>query len=355
MNTKEMLLEMLNIYSPSGNEDEIAKLIKEYMVRLDFEDPVIDNELNVISVNGKKGPAVFLCGHEDTVPGMLEVREDGYNIYGRGAVDAKSPLLSLILGARKAMDNGFKGKILISAASGEESDSKGINNIMKNYNGYDYAVFGEPGGVMNITAGYKGRLLMKVNMKTGTHHASSSWMEANSIDLLMDLWLAIRNKYGNNKDFNSVTAGITKFNGGEYDNMTPEQASMYIDIRYPKSRPENDIVNEMEYLMKSMLKENYSYKIESRTPAYISDMKSPLVKSFKSGISKNGMVPKLIFKSGSGDMNTLGHEWNIPAITYGPGNTQLSHTRDEVIDIREINSAVDVISDSLLSLQGNHG
>ena len=32
----------------------------------------------------------------------------------------------------------------------------GINNIMENYHGYDYAIFGEPGGSMNITAGYKG-------------------------------------------------------------------------------------------------------------------------------------------------------------------------------------------------------
>jgi LysW-gamma-L-lysine carboxypeptidase len=347
MNAKDMLLEMLNVYSPSGKEKDIAKLIREYMVELDFQDPVIDDQLNVISVNGEGKPSVFLCGHEDTVPGILEVKSSENLIYGRGAVDAKSSLLALILGARKAMDAGFKGKILVSAASGEESDSKGINNILKNYEGYDYAIFGEPGGSMNITAGYKGRLLMKVEMRTETHHASSSWMEANSIDSLMNLWLAIRDKYGSNKDFNSVTAGITKFNGGQYDNMTPEYASMYIDIRYPKYVSEEELVNEMKSYMDNILKKNYDYNIESRTYPYISDMKSPLVKSFKEGISKNGMVPRLIFKSGSGDMNTLGHEWNIPAITYGPGDTQLSHTPNEVINIKDLYSSIDVIADSL--------
>ena len=77
MNAKDMLIEMLNIYSPSGKEGEIAKLLREYMVNLDFEEPVIDDQLNVISVNGKGSPAVFLCGHEDTVPGILEVKSDG--------------------------------------------------------------------------------------------------------------------------------------------------------------------------------------------------------------------------------------------------------------------------------------
>ncbi len=351
MNPKDMLIEMLNIYSPSGKEEEIAKLLREYMVELDFENPAIDDKFNVISVNGNSRPAVFLCGHEDTVPGILEVKSIGNMVYGRGAVDAKSSLLALILGARKAMDNGFKGKLLVSAASGEESDSKGINNILKNYRGYDYAVFGEPGGSMNITAGYKGRLLMRVDVKTGTHHASSSWMEANAIDLLIGLWIKVRDKYGNNKDFNSVTAGITKFNGGEYDNMTPENASMYIDIRYPKSISEDCIIGELKSYMENILVRNYTYDIESRTYPYISDMKSPLVKAFKSGISRNGMEPRLIFKSGSGDMNTLGHEWKIPAITYGPGDTQLSHTQNEVIDIRDLYRSIDVISDSLLSMQ----
>ena len=61
MNAKDMLIEMLNIYSPSGKEEEIAKLIREYMVNLDFQDPVIDDQLNVISVNGNGSPSVFLC------------------------------------------------------------------------------------------------------------------------------------------------------------------------------------------------------------------------------------------------------------------------------------------------------
>lgn len=353
MNPEDMLLEMLNTYSPSGDEGEIAKLIRDYMVDLGFHDPVIDEQLNVISVNGTGKPSVFICGHEDTVPGILPVKREGNLIYGRGAVDAKSSLLALILGAKKALDSGFRGKLLISAASGEESDSKGINKIMEDYHGYDYAIFGEPGGAMNITAGYKGRILLKVDKKTETHHASSSWMETNAIDSLMDLWFSIRSKYGKNKDFNSVTAGITKFSGGEYDNMTPEYASMYIDLRYPKSISENEIVNEIKSDMENILIKNYSYNIENRTEPYISDIKSPIVQSFKEAITKNGMSPKLIFKSGSGDMNTLGNFWHIPVITYGPGDTRLSHTQNEVIDISDFYKAIDVVSDSLKLLSSD--
>ncbi|MEM0139475.1 MAG: M20/M25/M40 family metallo-hydrolase [Ferroplasma sp.] len=354
MNTGDMLLNMLDIYSPSGKEDKIAKLLQEYMVELDFENPIIDDKLNVISVNGNEKPSIFLCGHEDTVPGKLPVKIDGNIAYGRGAVDAKSSLLALILGAKKAMDRGYKHKFLISAASGEESDSKGINNILSNYDKYDYAIFGEPGGSENITAGYKGRILVKVNARTETHHASSSWMEKNAIDSLIDLWLSIRNKYGNNKDFNSITAGITKFNGGEYDNMTPENASMFIDLRYPKSISEEMLVDELKLSMKNSLSGDYSYNIENRTYPYISDLKSPLVKAFMEAITVQGMKPKLIFKSGSGDMNTLGHQWKIPAITYGPGDTKMSHTQNEFVDLRDIEKCINVIADAMIYM-GNSG
>ncbi len=353
MNIKSMLLEMLNIYSPSGSEQEIAKLLQEYMVKLDFEDPVIDNKLNVVSVNGNGKPSIFLCGHEDTVPGILEVKSNGNIVYGRGAVDAKSSLLALILGAKKAMDYGYKGKFLISAASGEESDSKGINNILETHEKYDFAVFGEPGGSSNITAGYKGRMLVKVESRSETHHASSAWMNRNAIDTLIDFWDSLRKKYGNNKDFNSITAGVTKFNGGEYDNMTPEHASMFIDIRYPKAVSEEYIVNELKQHMLELNIDNYSFNIENRTYPYISDMKSTLVTAFKDAISSNGMTPKLIFKSGSGDMNTLGHLWNIPAITYGPGDTQMSHTQNEFVDIKDIERCINVISDSMLMIANN--
>ncbi len=65
------------------------------------------------------------------------------------------------------------------------------------------------------------------------------------------------------------------------------------------------------------------------------------------------MVPRLIFKSGSGDMNTLGHDWGIPVVTYGPGDTKLSHTPDEVINYREIDKCAEIVRDSLIYLKNN--
>ena len=345
---------MLETYSPSGKELEIARLIREYMVEMDFENPIIDEKYNVVSVSGSGEPSILICGHEDTVPGFMPVKYDGDLIYGRGAVDAKSSLLSLLLGAKKARDSGFRGKIIMASASGEESDSKGINYIKNHYEKTDFAIFGEPGGAENITTGYKGRTLFEIYKKSNAHHASSSWMEENAIDSLISLWESIKTRWGDNKDFNSITAGITKFNGGEYDNMTPENASMSIDIRYPKSVEQQDVIKYMENDLKTNLRDNYSYEIKNSALPYISNIKSNLVKSFKESISSYNLKPKLIFKSGSGDMNTLGNDWKIPVITYGPGDTKLSHTSSEVVSVNEIDLCANIVSNSLLYLQKNN-
>ena len=53
----------------------------------------------------------------------------------------------------------------------------------------------------------------------------------------------------------------------------------------------------------------------------------------------------------SGDMNHLATIWNIPCVTYGPGNTQLSHTNNEKISISEVIKSSEIVADALVRLE----
>ena len=53
-------------------------------------------------------------------------------------------------------------------------------------------------------------------------------------------------------------------------------------------------------------------------------------------------------------MNLLGHRLNIPVITYGPGNSHLSHTRNEFIEIDEYLSSIDVYKSTIFNLAMLH-
>jgi LysW-gamma-L-lysine carboxypeptidase len=65
-----LLDRMLNTYSPSDHEKEIADFIAEEMKRIGFQ--VSRDEVgNVIGEAGTGSPSVMLCGHMDTVPGFI--------------------------------------------------------------------------------------------------------------------------------------------------------------------------------------------------------------------------------------------------------------------------------------------
>ena len=77
----------------------------------------IDAIGNVIGVVGEGEPTIFLCGHMDTVAGVLPLRVEEGKIYARGAVDAKGPLAAMVMAALAASEEtGFKGKIFVAAS-----------------------------------------------------------------------------------------------------------------------------------------------------------------------------------------------------------------------------------------------
>src|SRR3989442_9192835 len=100
-----LLLSMLNLYSPSGNEDQIAGFLDSELQRNGLQTRR-DAAGNVIGEIGTGRPRILLCGHMDTVPGMLPLKVEDDRVYGRGAVDAKSSLASMIVACVQAMKDG---------------------------------------------------------------------------------------------------------------------------------------------------------------------------------------------------------------------------------------------------------
>src|SRR3990170_2597273 len=99
----ELLQSMLEIYSPSGSEGQLASFLQEQMSARGFK-VRRDHVGSVIGELGEEGPRVLLRGHMDTVPREIPVRIEGDFIYGRGSVDAKSSLAAMIAGSSLAIE-----------------------------------------------------------------------------------------------------------------------------------------------------------------------------------------------------------------------------------------------------------
>jgi LysW-gamma-L-lysine carboxypeptidase len=358
-----LLTNLLGIYSPSGKEELIASFLAEEMEKLGFEVGT-DSVGNVIGVVGEGEPTIFLCGHMDTVAGHLPLRVEEDKIFARGAVDAKGPLAAMVMAAAEvSKDTAFKGKVLLACVVEEEATSRGVRHLITQGIHADYAVFGEPSGVENITIGYKGQIQLKVTCKTETGHSSTPWLYENALEKAYELWSQIKDSYPplekQESPFYAVTACLTRVSGGSATSVIPFESEMYIDIRVPLPFTTAQVFEQTRKVIEKYKTANpkvaVKTSVEDTVEPFEVNKSSPLVHALSSSIRKVLNKPAtLLRKTGTGDMNILGHAMNMPIVTYGPGDSHLDHTLDEHIIISEYLDSIQVYKETLLKLAELH-
>ena len=359
------LTNLLGIYSPSGKEEDIANFLAYEMKKMGF-DVGKDDIGNVIGVVGEGEPVILLCGHMDTVAGHLPLRIEEGKLYARGAVDAKGPLAAMVVAAAAAgKEPGFKGKILVASVVEEEATSRGVKHLITQGIKADYAIFGEPSGVENVTIGYKGQIQLKIVCRTQTGHSSMPWLYENALEKAYELWGQIKNAYPypapepSESPFNAVTACLVKVTGGRATSVIPFEAELNIDVRVPIQFSTAQVFEEIEELIAKYQAANPKVTAKATVLDTVEPFEvnktSPLVHVLSSSVRKVLNKPAtLLRKTGTGDMNILGKAMNLPIVTYGPGDSHLDHTLDEHIDVSEYLNAIQVYKETLLRLSELH-
>src|SRR5512137_2709278 len=359
------LINLLGIYSPSGKEEDAANFLDLEMKKMGYEVGK-DDIGNVIGVVGEGEPVILMCGHMDTVAGHLPLRIEEGKIYARGAVDAKGPLAAMIIAALGASkEPGFKGKILVASVVEEEATSRGVKHLITQGINADYAIFGEPSGVENVTIGYKGQIQLKIVLKTETGHASTPWLYDNSLEKSIELWEQIKNASSypsldpSASPYNAVTACLVKVVGGRATSVVPFEVEMNLDVRVPIQFSTAQVYEQIEKIITKYHAANPRVLVKATVQDTVEPFEvnkaSPLVHVLSSSVRKVLNKPAmLLHKTGTGDMNILGKAMNLPIVTYGPGDSHLDHTVEEHIEINEYLQSIQVYKERLIKLAEMH-
>ncbi len=357
----KMLEKALRLYTPSLNERAMAEFLADKCDDLGFEDIQIDEVGNIIAKKGSGSPKILLCGHMDVVPGKVKVRTEGDSLYGRGASDAKAPLMAMLFAAASIQNNN--GTIIFVGAVDEEGNATGIKNLVKKQLDIDYAVFGEPSGIKKVTIAYKGRLA--INLKViveDSAHASAPWLSKNAIEestiFTSELKEGLEEGQENKTKGMLLTATLTEITGGTSHNVTPKECAATLDIRIPVDMNCKTVEQKIATLVKDIAerrKVEAFYSILDETEPFEAPHDSPIVRAFTLGVMEvEHSRPTLIRKTGTGDMNVIGNQWNIPVVTYGPGDPHEAHTIDEKVSIDEYLRGIEILKKTLHHLKRLH-
>ena len=357
----KMLEKALRMYTPSLSERPMAEFLADKCDDLGFEDIHIDEVGNILAKKGSGSPKILLCGHMDVVPGKVKVRTEGDFLYGRGASDAKAPLMAMLFAAASVQKNN--GTVIFVGAVDEEGNATGIKNLVKRELDIDYAVFGEPSGIKQVTIAYKGRLAISLKVTVeDSAHASAPWLSKNAIEESAIFTSELRKELETGQEEKSkgmlLTATITEISGGISHNVTPKECEVTLDIRIPVDMNCKSVEQKIAIIVKDISerrKVEAFYSILDETEPFEAPHNSPIVRAFTLGVMDvEHTRPTLIRKTGTGDMNVIGNQWDIPVVTYGPGDPHEAHTIDEKVSIDEYLKGIEILKKTLQHLKRLH-
>lgn len=338
MDEVSFLRDMLEIYSPSGHEGEIAAYLVARMREMGFR-VYQDGAGNAVGIMGEGKKELLLLGHMDTVEGFIPVRIQGGLLYGRGAVDAKGPLATFILAAAR-VGPAPDWRIVVVGAVEEESSSRGARHLLGHFSP-QAIIIGEPSGWEHITLGYKGRLRLLYRLTAPLRHSAAEGPSA--AEQAVHFWnqlTAFSREFNKGERFRFHTLDpilhrITTHNGG-----FEEVVVMDITFRLPLGVNIPDLKARIRSWAGDAAigfsGEDVPYKAEKNTP---------LVRAFLRAIRGLGGSPTFKVKLGTADMNTVGPIWQCPIVAYGPGDSRLDHTPQEHLSLEEFRQAIRVVEE----------
>src|SRR5947207_11308851 len=131
---------------------------------------IVDDAGNAVGEIGAGPFHLIWCGHIDTVPGEIDVRIEGDELVGRGAVDAKGLLAAFVAAATKPVP-GVRVTV-VGAVEEESPTSKGARH-RATLAAPDWCVIGEPSDWAAVTVPYKGRLTLEVALSREARHGAA--------------------------------------------------------------------------------------------------------------------------------------------------------------------------------------
>ncbi|QDV09216.1 Succinyl-diaminopimelate desuccinylase [Planctomycetes bacterium Poly30] len=270
-------------------------------------------------------PEVVFCTHLDTVPPFIPPRIERGTVWGRGACDAKGQALAMLLAAKRLVAEGER-RVGFLFTVGEEIDSAGAafadarlaaDPSLRDEWSPRFTIVGEPTGNVFVS-GHKGIFLGEL-VGSGVAGHSSNPLGPSAIHELVGCCAKLTQAdWGEDADLGRGSINVGTFHGGHAPNVVAPEARAQVLVRavedpgVVRARIEAALGPHVKLVEARQQSGPVRFHVPEGEPSF--------------SVAFGTDAPHL-------------SRWGQPLL-MGPGSIDLAHTKDERIEVAEIEAAV---------------
>lgn len=307
---------------------------------------------------GKRKRRILFAPHTDTVSvsGMTippfggEVR-DG-RIWGRGASDTKGPMAAMLWALHELSEKlpSLDVEVHFVGFMSEESAQLGSRHFAQKYPAYDLAIIGEP-TLLQTVFRHKGCLWADIHTHGIAAHGATPERGVNAIVKMAEMIQALDTKFrqhlkqlsGMDPWLGTSTINLGMIRGGSRTNIVADRCTLRVDMR---TTPELIKNGGAEKALR-----DFVLKIDPEATLDFLPETNPL------DTDPDHLLVKKLVECGA---PLAGAPWfcdaaflsaaGTPAIAIGPGSIAQAHTKDEYIEVSDLEAGAEFFRRYLLSL-----
>jgi acetylornithine deacetylase len=354
---RSLLRRLVNIYSPSGKEEDILSYVYGYMKRHYL--PVIrqfvdDSRYNLVVIPPEIDVQLALIGHLDTVAAYdldhYGYQEKGDRVTGLGTADMKSGCAALVEAYLSVWEAGIRRMpVALALVVGEEEEGDGIERLVDEFY-FPWALVAEPTDLCPCLSHY-GYMEIQISTRGRRLHASLADRIHNPVENMLHLLMRVsrymvdRRPEGvyNIRDLLSSHVGFA----------VPDWCEVWLDVHLPPHSPIGDVSLELEQIVDRIRKDNPQNNAAIRFVTvhggYELPEKGSVVEALQNLYKMRSLAWTPQAFSSHSDANRL---WisGVKPILLGPGQLQMAHAPEESVSFSQVQWSAEFYRDLILSM-----
>jgi acetylornithine deacetylase len=352
---RKTFLDLLDIYSPSGKEEDIQIYLEALLTKAGFiveRQEVDEDRYNLRVTMGTGEPVLYLVGHVDTVPAwdldeFGSQQADGI-IRGLGSADMKGGCAAMIeawLALAEAFEAVDRPSIGLLLVVGEEENGDGSTIFLQSCRP-PWVIIGEP---TSLAAGFAHYGYLEAGFVTRGLRSHSSLPELghNAVESMLRVLLLMGKDPLFDREISEIVYSIREMRSSQAGFVVPDRCETWIDLHLPPDHDPNALQDAIRIIVSNFgssipgldldvsfnfASSGYNLGNENSLAEILREIYPRLDRSLQMDAFRSHSDGNLFFAAG------------VKPLILGPGSLETAHTPDERVVFEEVLCAARVYS-----------